>query len=173
MRLEETEAVDGVRMGPVSKEQPAEAQPVAAGPTKVGLKFPRLYGLTAPVRALVFVVVAVAAVAPCGATISATASDNRDRMDRSATLPRMDALLDRWAPVHSRQHSPPSGDRHGERLSPHRGPTLCVSAPWDRLGHHLAYGGSPLLLRQERLMPNLDFCCAMFALVVFTDHPSG
>jgi hypothetical protein len=41
-----------------------------------------------------------------------------------------------------------------------------VSAPWDRLGHHLAYGGSPLLLRQERLMPNLDFCCAMFALVV-------
>jgi hypothetical protein len=48
-----------------------------------------------------------------------------------------------------------------------------VSAPWDRLGHHLAYGGSPLLLRQEGLMPNLDFCCAMFALVVFTDHSSG
>src|SRR5262245_32844039 len=39
---EETEAVDGVGKGPNSSAQPAEAQPVAAGPTKVGLNCPRL-----------------------------------------------------------------------------------------------------------------------------------
>ncbi len=34
-------AVDGVALGPVSREQP-EAQPVAAGPAKVDGKFPKL-----------------------------------------------------------------------------------------------------------------------------------
>jgi hypothetical protein len=40
--LGERDAVDGVGKGPVSKEQPTEAQPVAAGPTKVGVNSPKL-----------------------------------------------------------------------------------------------------------------------------------
>jgi hypothetical protein len=80
-------AVDGVLVGPVSKEHPAEAQPVAAGPTKVGAKFPRLDDVTPLVLAVAFV--AEAALAPTGATTSATTSDSRDRKDRSATLPRI------------------------------------------------------------------------------------
>src|SRR5215469_14151773 len=44
---EETLAVDGVERGPNSSAQPAEAQPVAAVPTKVGLNCPRLDDLTA------------------------------------------------------------------------------------------------------------------------------
>jgi hypothetical protein len=36
--------VDGVKNGPVSKVQP-EAQPVAAGPTKVGANSPKLVDL--------------------------------------------------------------------------------------------------------------------------------
>jgi hypothetical protein len=75
-------AVDGVLVGPVSKEQP-----VAAGPTKVGAKFPRLDDVTPLVLAVAFV--AEAALAPTGATTSATTSDSRDRKDRSATLPRI------------------------------------------------------------------------------------
>jgi hypothetical protein len=39
--LEGRSAVDGEKNGPVSKEQP-EAQPVAAGPTKVGEYSPNL-----------------------------------------------------------------------------------------------------------------------------------
>src|SRR5215471_20303253 len=35
-------AVDGVRNGPVSREHPAVAQPVAAGPAKVGASVPML-----------------------------------------------------------------------------------------------------------------------------------
>ena len=40
------DAVDGVRNGPVSKEQRAEAQPVAAGPANVGAFVPRLDDVT-------------------------------------------------------------------------------------------------------------------------------
>ncbi|HTS99712.1 MAG TPA: hypothetical protein VMI33_24140 [Streptosporangiaceae bacterium] len=42
----ETDAVDGVRNGPESREQPEAAQPVAAGPAKVGLTVPRLEVVT-------------------------------------------------------------------------------------------------------------------------------
>src|SRR5271163_3304453 len=38
----EKDSVDGVWTGPVSKAQPREAQPVAAGPTKVGEYSPKL-----------------------------------------------------------------------------------------------------------------------------------
>jgi hypothetical protein len=55
---------------------------------KVGENLPRLDDVTALVRALV-VFVTGAAVAPPGATTSATASDSMDSRDRSATLPRI------------------------------------------------------------------------------------
>jgi len=67
------DAVDGVRNGPVSKEQPAEAQPVAAGPANVGAFVPRLDDVT--------VLVALAARAdavPPERTTSAAGSDNSD-----------------------------------------------------------------------------------------------
>ena len=51
--VEERDAVDGEKKGPVSKEQPEAAQPVAAAPTKVGEYFPKLDDVTALVEALV------------------------------------------------------------------------------------------------------------------------
>jgi hypothetical protein len=39
--FEEIDATDGVGKGPVSNEQPADAQPVAAVPTKVGENVPK------------------------------------------------------------------------------------------------------------------------------------
>lgn len=44
--VNEKDAVEGVKKGPVSKEQPAEVQPVAAGPTKVGENCPKLDDVT-------------------------------------------------------------------------------------------------------------------------------
>jgi hypothetical protein len=62
----------------VSKEQP-EAQPVAAGPVKVGETLPRLLDLTVLVVLTVPVVVATRADAvPPEAMTSATGSDNSD-----------------------------------------------------------------------------------------------
>lgn len=55
--------MDGAGNGPVSRAQPAEAQPVAAGPVKVGEDLPRLEDVTALVRALAAFVTG-AAVAP-------------------------------------------------------------------------------------------------------------
>ena len=52
--------MDGEKKGPVSKEQP-EAQPVAAGPTKVGENSPKLDDVTALVGALVVFVTGAAA----------------------------------------------------------------------------------------------------------------
>ncbi|MGA8458175.1 MAG: hypothetical protein WB800_22420, partial [Streptosporangiaceae bacterium] len=64
--------------GPVSNEQP-EAQPVAAGPVKVGETLPRLLDLTALVVLTVLAAVATRADAvPPEATTSATGSDNSD-----------------------------------------------------------------------------------------------
>jgi len=70
--LEESGPVYGEKSGPVSKEQPEEAQPVAAGPTKVGEYCPKLDDVMAVVGPLV--VVAAGAAAPPEATTSATAS---------------------------------------------------------------------------------------------------
>jgi hypothetical protein len=88
----ERPAVDGVETGPVSREQP-EAQPVAAGPVKVGVYRPRLDDVTALVRALVVALVTGAAAAPMGAMASATTSDSADSRDSSATFPRMNLSL--------------------------------------------------------------------------------
>ena len=72
-------AVDGAGNGPVSREQPAVAQPVAAGPVKVGDEVPRLDEVTVLVALTVLVVVATRAdAAPPERTTSATGSDNRD-----------------------------------------------------------------------------------------------
>jgi hypothetical protein len=72
-------AVDGDGNGPVSREQPAVAQPLAAGPVKVGDEVPRLDEATVLVVLTVLVVVATRAdAAPPDRTTSATGSDNSD-----------------------------------------------------------------------------------------------
>ncbi len=73
------DAVDGVTVGPVSRSHPL-AQPVAAGPVKVGVKTPRLDVVTADLA--VFAVVAVFAVladAPPGAASSAIGSASMNK----------------------------------------------------------------------------------------------
>src|SRR5215469_9080962 len=66
-------AVDGVGNGPVSREQLAGAQPLAAGPVKVGEAVPRLVDVT------VLVVLATrAAAVPPEKTTSAIGSDNTE-----------------------------------------------------------------------------------------------
>ena len=81
---EETEAVDGEEKGPTSSEQPAEAQPVAAGPTKVGLNCPRLDDLTA-----LAVLATGAAVAPVGTATRAMISESSDRSDSRVNFRRI------------------------------------------------------------------------------------
>src|ERR1700689_1620927 len=72
-------AVDGDGNGPVSREQPSVAQPVAAGPVKVGDEVPRLDEVTVLVALTVVVVVATRAdAAPPERTMSATGSDHSD-----------------------------------------------------------------------------------------------
>jgi hypothetical protein len=108
-------------MGPVSKAHPAEAQPVAAGPTKVGAKLPRLDDVT-PLGEEVVVFVADAAVAPTGATTSATTSDNRDSRDRSAILRRIMLSFEQLGSrPHPAQASTPDAQRgEGPRARPYR-----------------------------------------------------
>jgi hypothetical protein len=67
------DAVDGLGNGPVSREQPAEAQPVAAGPVKVGAPDPRLDDVTVWVA-----LAAGAADAPPENATNAIGSDNSD-----------------------------------------------------------------------------------------------
>ena len=69
-------AVDGEDVGPVSREHPAEAQPVAAGPVKVGAPSPRLDEVTGLVWALI--VVAGVAFAPAWVTNRAATSERTD-----------------------------------------------------------------------------------------------
>src|ERR1022692_766845 len=77
--LEATDAVDGEKKGPVSKEQPGTTQPVAAGPTKVGENCPKLVDVMALVGALDVSVSAVAASTEMTASATATTiSVNRD-----------------------------------------------------------------------------------------------
>jgi hypothetical protein len=64
-------AEDGVAVGPVSREQPGDAQPVAAGPTKVGEYVPKLDDVT---ELFPEELVAGAAPAPLEATVTASAS---------------------------------------------------------------------------------------------------
>jgi hypothetical protein len=72
-------AVEGEGNGPVSREQPAVAQPVAAGPVKVGDEVPKLDEVTMLVALTVLVAVATRAdAAPPDRTTSATGSDNSD-----------------------------------------------------------------------------------------------
>jgi hypothetical protein len=72
-------AVEGEGNGPVSREQPAVAQPVAAGPVKVGDEVPKLDEVTVLVALIVLAVVATRAeAAPPDRTTSATGSDSRD-----------------------------------------------------------------------------------------------
>ena len=71
-------AVDGAGNGPESREQPADAQPVAAGPTKVGAAVPRLDDVTA----LVVLATRAAEAPPETATASAIGSDNSDTRAR-------------------------------------------------------------------------------------------
>ena len=56
--------MDGVGNGPVSRSQPGEVQPVAAGPVKVGVNVPRLDDLTWLVALTVLVVLAADAAPP-------------------------------------------------------------------------------------------------------------
>jgi len=79
-------------MGPLSREQPAVLQPVAAGPTKVGLESPRLDVLGAAGAVLA----AVAAVAPTGAMAKPTIIAGMDKMDRSAALRIMLSFFGRF-----------------------------------------------------------------------------
>lgn len=78
--LRERDAVDGEKKGPVSREQP-EAQPVAAGPAKVGEYFPKLDEVMPlvldDVMPLVPFVTGAAPAVP-EASISATGNDSND-----------------------------------------------------------------------------------------------
>jgi hypothetical protein len=65
--------VDGEGNGPVSREQPAEAQPVAAGPVKVGGAVPRLVDVT-----VLAGLAALADATPPEDTRSAVGSDSSD-----------------------------------------------------------------------------------------------
>src|SRR6185437_1730736 len=79
--------VDGTRVGPVSREQPAVLQPVAAGPVKVGEDCPRLVdvGWPAPWCPLDVRDMDVAAVAPVVVVSSASGNKN---IESSAAVPR-------------------------------------------------------------------------------------
>jgi hypothetical protein len=57
--VEESDAAEGERKGPVSREQPEE-QPVAAGPTKVGEYSPKLDDLTSDVLVCAEVCIGIA-----------------------------------------------------------------------------------------------------------------
>ena len=110
---EETEAVDGEAKGPNSSEQPAEAQPVAAGPTKVGLNCPRLDDLTA-----LAVLAAGAAVARVGTVTRAMISESSDSIDSRVAFRRMAlSLVGRTPAPPTTAGFPPEGPSQGARIS--------------------------------------------------------
>jgi hypothetical protein len=114
-------AVDGVLNGPVSREHPAVAQPVAAGPVKVGAPVPRL------VDVMVLDVWATRAdAAPPERATSAIGRDNMDRIT-SALRTRLGIELHRCG-----RSPPPGGCERQTRLNPH---------PGVRCGRHRARAG--------------------------------
>jgi hypothetical protein len=95
-----SDLVDGVGYGPDSSEQPAVAQPAAAGPVKVGEWSPRLEDVTL----LVVRVVAAVAAAPPGAVTRAIGKE------RSATNI---VILDRDINSPTFPDAPAPGERPG------------------------------------------------------------
>ena len=120
------ERVLGVTVGPVSRSQP-DAQPVAAGPVKVGLKVPRLAEVTLAALAVPAVAVACAgaacappetAISPTGRVSSAPAIRNLKRtFCLNSRIKRLafPGLVNRYGSPLLRARGPPAhrGDSRG------------------------------------------------------------
>lgn len=124
------QSVEGARNGPVSREQPAAAQPVAAGPVKVGAFWPRLDVVTAVVRVLA----APATRAAAGPEMASSATGKDSTESTTAVLRRRLFFLI-GCNVPPQWSYTPQGIARLSANSP---------APWgDRTGGFLAVRGGP------------------------------
>lgn len=137
-------AVDGAGNGPVSREQPAVAQPVAAGPVKVGGEVPKLDEV-----AVLVVPATRADAAPPERTTSATGSDNSDSSANN--------LRTRLGIEPTIASFPPPEERARRRADPPHPGVRCGASSCPRrragTGLHRARRGLLMLLRGAHIVP--------------------